>query len=112
MVLARGTAPDAGKAATDKAKEARRAELDEAVGALLRELQIRYLRGTVSLHDPVLALARTHVAQAVTMGAGARYQAAFDALLGAIAAEQSSRTPQRDGAGLPAISKTYDSFDW
>jgi len=101
--------------------EAKRVQLDQALGALLRELESRHARGGLTRHDPVLALARQHVEQAVAMGAGAQHGRALEALLGTIARKErpadlaDSRTPHHNGIVLPAppvILKGYESFHW
>jgi hypothetical protein len=103
------------------ANPGKRAQLDQALGALLRELESRHARGGLTLHDPVLALARQHVEQAVAMGAGAQHGRALEALLGTIARKEQpadladSRTPHHNGIVLPAppvILKGYESFHW
>jgi hypothetical protein len=112
--VADGTVAEAGT-------ETKRVQLDRALAALLRELESRYARGGLTLHDPVLALAREHVEQAVAMGAGEQHGRALDALVGAIARKQpaadlaNSRTPHHNGIVLPAppaILKGYESFHW
>ena len=105
----------------DPGAEVKRAQLNQALGALLRELESRHARGSLTLHDPVLALAREHVAQAIAMGAGAQHGRALEALLGTIARKEQpagladSRTPHHNGIVLPAppvILKGYESFHW
>jgi hypothetical protein len=121
MLEARHRPSVADGSAADSAAAAKRAELDQALGALLRELANRHARGGLTLRDPVLVLARAHVEQAVAMGAGAQHRLALDALLGAIARKDQlggydeSRTPHHNGVVLPAapvILKGYESFHW
>ena len=122
MLQARGTAPVSGGSPADHRQESKHPALDQALDALLRELEGRHARGALTLHDPVLVLAREHVECAVAMGADAQHRAALDALLGALAAQHASssaaidsRTPHLNGVVLPvapAILKTHESFHW
>jgi hypothetical protein len=121
MLQAWGSAPDSSGGEEQSASDAKLRELDQALAALLAELQSRQARGALTLHDPVLALAREHVEQAVAIGAGAEHRAALEALLGALAVQErkparaESRTPHHNGIVLPAapvILKGHDAFRW
>src|SRR6185312_5430695 len=119
--MLQGKPPVAEDNATSDRQQTRQPALDQAVIALLRELEIRHARGDLTLHDPILAMAREHVECAVAMGANAEHRVALDALLGAVAARQQrsgdvtveSRTPHLNGVVLPmapVILKRSESF--
>ena len=121
MLRAWDSEPDAKGGQAESATDAKLRELEQALTALLSELQSRQARGALALHDPILALARDHVEQAVAVGAGAEHRAALDALLGQIAMKDripalaESRTPHLNGIVLqapPVILKAYESFRW
>jgi hypothetical protein len=94
-------------------------QLEGALEALLTLVESRGGGGDLTLHHPVLTLARTYIDQAVAAGAAAKHRARLDALLGRIAYQQAaqaplidSKTPRLNGVVLPAtpvILKRPDS---
>ena len=106
-----------GSAAT---KDGRLAELEQALETLLAGLEARCTRNDLTLHDPLLALAKTHVAQAIAVGAGAGHGARLERLLHRVAREngvssglEESRTPHLNGVVLqsePVILRSHQPW--
>jgi hypothetical protein len=85
-------------------------QLGSAIAALLAILESRLDRGELTLQDPIVALAREHIDQAVAVGLDHGYRTRLDGLLSGLAAPQ--RTPHLNGVLLaeepPAIVPTIE----
>jgi hypothetical protein len=75
-------------------------QLEAAIGALLAILESRLDRGELTGQDPIIALAREHIDQAVACGMERNFRKRLDAMIGGLTPAKPTQTPHVNGVLL------------